>query len=60
MSNIEIQKHPEAHAENGCGGEIELRIDHDAKKVTTVCLKCKIGSVVEKGKVIVDGQKIDE
>lgn len=60
MSKIEIRKVKERHTDDNCGGEIEVRIDRKNKRVTTVCLKCRKGSIVEKGKVIVDGQPMQE
>lgn len=58
MAKIEVRKHDEPH--ESCGGEIQIRIDRKKKRVTSVCLKCRLGSVVEKGKVIVDGEIIPE
>lgn len=57
MARIEIRKHTVPH--ETCGGEIEIRIDHKKKRVTSVCLKCRKGSIVEKGKVLVDGEVIE-
>lgn len=54
----EIRKHEAPHSENSCGGDIQIRIDRKKMRVTTVCLKCRKGSIVENGKVIVDGQII--
>ena len=54
----EIRKHDKPHTENGCDGEIEIRIDRKRKRVTTVCLKCRKGSITERGKVIVNGETI--
>lgn len=57
---IEVVKHKELHTEGDCGGEIEVRIDKKKRRVTTVCLRCRVGSVIDNGSIIADGVKIDE
>ncbi len=60
MARIEVINHTEPHTEGGCGGQIEIRVDRNKKRVTSVCLKCRIGSIVEHGKVVSEGIKIPE
>ena len=56
---VEMKVHPDPHMENGCGGEIEIRVERAHKRITTVCRKCKMGSVIERGKVVRDGVEIE-
>jgi hypothetical protein len=55
---IEVQKSVERHTDGGCGGDVEIRIDHGKRKVTIRCQKCGIGSIVLNGKVVADGVPI--
>ena len=42
------------HETNGCGGEIEIKIDKKKKTVITRCKKCMHGSEIVAGKVTKD------
>ena len=56
---IEITKHPEPHG-GDCDGEVEIRVDKKRKRVTTICTKCHIGSIIQNGKVLIADGKITE
>jgi hypothetical protein len=43
------------HDDNGCGGDLEIKVDRAKKRVVVSCKKCRKVSMIENGNVILDG-----